>query len=210
MCSLVLIKSYMITFVWAGIFSQEDCEIWRDSFKSVSYVAQKFWQKPVFLKKLQTVWEKHLEFNGASNTLLLENTRYKSLKNDYDNCLAIRAFEPEVEPDGSSYLANLVEPWLLEWIRDPCPLAYIIGLTLFLMLKMICLHWLLITLYRWKAIRIGLSPRKYDVSQLATNIHNFVTTLTYWLMIDIQLLILRPFMVILLFPATCNVYFLTC
>ena len=87
------------------------------------YNAQKFWQKPVFQKKLQTVWEKHPEFN-ASNTLLLEDTHYKSLKNDYDNFLAIRAFEPEVEPDGSSYLVDLVEPWLLEWIRDPCPLAY--------------------------------------------------------------------------------------
>ncbi|MCO5599543.1 hypothetical protein L7F22_053649 [Adiantum nelumboides] len=105
------------------IFSQEDCEIWHDSFKCVLYVGTKFWQKLVFLKKLQRVWEKHPQFN-TSNTILLEDTRYKSLKNDYDNCLLIRSFDPGVEPKGSLYLVDIVEPWLLEWIIAPCPLAY--------------------------------------------------------------------------------------
>ncbi|MCO5561074.1 hypothetical protein L7F22_014695 [Adiantum nelumboides] len=105
------------------IFSQEDCEIWRDSFKCVPYVGVEFWQKPIFLKKLQRVWKKHPQFN-ASNTILLEDTRYKSLKNDYDNCLSIRSFDPGMEREGSLYLTDIVEPWLLEWIRAPCPLAY--------------------------------------------------------------------------------------
>ncbi|MCO5578582.1 hypothetical protein L7F22_032426 [Adiantum nelumboides] len=102
------------------IFSQKDCEIWRDSFKCVLYVGAKFWQKPVFLRR---VWKKHPQFN-SSNTILLEDTRYKSLKIDYDNCLSIHSFDLGVEPEGSSYLVDIVEPWLLEGIRAPCPLAY--------------------------------------------------------------------------------------
>ncbi|MCO5553165.1 hypothetical protein L7F22_006686 [Adiantum nelumboides] len=105
------------------IFSQEDCEIWRDSFKCVPYIDAKFWQKPIFLKKLQRVWGKHPQFN-ASNTILLEDTRYKSLKNDYDNCLFICSFDSGVKPEGSSYLADIIKPWLLEWIRAPYPLFY--------------------------------------------------------------------------------------
>ncbi|MCO5566454.1 hypothetical protein L7F22_020131 [Adiantum nelumboides] len=92
-----------------ALAAREDCEIWRDSFKCVPYVDAKFWQKPVFLKKLRRVWEKHIQFN-ASNTILLEDTRYKSLKNDYDNRLSICSFDLEVELEGSSYLANIVEP----------------------------------------------------------------------------------------------------
>ena len=76
-----------------------------------------------FLEEAADSWEKHPQFN-ASNTMLVEDTCYKSFKNDYLNCLPVRSFEPEVELENSSYLANVVEPWLAEWIRDPCPLAY--------------------------------------------------------------------------------------
>ena len=106
----------------AGIFSQEDCEIWRQSMRDVAFVQGT--DKPVFPKRLRTIWEKHPNFD-ATNTILVDDCRYKSLKNDYENCLAIKSYDPMViEANDQFYLADVILPWLLGWIRDPYPRAY--------------------------------------------------------------------------------------
>lgn len=80
--------------------------------------------KPVFLKKLRTVWARHPQFN-ANNTILVDDCRYKSLKNNYENCLAIRSYEPKVEvPNAPLYLTEYILPWLQRWLHDPFPTAY--------------------------------------------------------------------------------------
>ena len=106
----------------ADIFSQEDCEIWRKSMAEVPFVQGH--DKPVFLKLLWAVWARHPNFD-ASNTILVDDCRYKSLKNNYENCLAIRSYKPMVvEQDNLFYLVDIILPWLLRWIRDPYPTAY--------------------------------------------------------------------------------------
>lgn len=80
--------------------------------------------KEVFLKKLRTVWAKHPQFD-ASNTILVDDCRYKSLKNNYENCLAIRSYEPKVDvPHSPGYMMTRILPWLFGWLKDPYPSAY--------------------------------------------------------------------------------------
>ena len=79
--------------------------------------------KPIFLKLLWIEWERYPKFD-ASNTILLD-CRNKLLKNDYKNCLAIKSYDPMViEANDQFYLADVILPWLLGWIRDPYPRAY--------------------------------------------------------------------------------------
>ena len=80
--------------------------------------------KPVLLKKLRTIWARHPSFD-ASNTILVDDSRYKLLQNNYENCLAIRSYDPlVVEEKYPYYLMDLVWPWLDGWIQDEYPTAY--------------------------------------------------------------------------------------
>ena len=108
----------------ADIISQEDCETWRWSMAEVLHVPQHVLDKPVFLKNLRTVWARHPLFD-ASNTILVDDCRYKSLKNNYENCLAIRSYDPPVvDKDYPFYLLDLILPWLQGWIEDQYPTGY--------------------------------------------------------------------------------------
>ena len=86
-------------------------------------------RKPIFLNKLRMVWARHPQFNG-NNSILVDDCRYKSLKNNYENCLAIRSYKPKVEvpkvevPKAPSYLTEHIFSWLQWWLRDPFPIAY--------------------------------------------------------------------------------------
>lgn len=106
------------------MFSQEHCERWLPSIRDVPSMPVGVGDKPVFLKLLRRVWEKHPSYN-ASTTILVDDCRYKSLKNAYENCLAIRSYEPSYQdPYYPLYLNDLVKPWLQNWIIDPYPTAY--------------------------------------------------------------------------------------
>lgn len=90
----------------------------------VPHVPEHVLNKPVFLKNLRTVWARHPSFD-ASNTILVDDCRYKSLKNNYENCLAIRSYDPlVVDKDYPFYLLHLILPWLQGWIHDRYPTAY--------------------------------------------------------------------------------------
>ena len=90
----------------------------------VPHVANDVLEKPVFLKNLRTIWARHPRFD-ASNTILVDDCRYKSLKNNYENCLAIRSYDPlVVEEAYPFYLMNLILPWLKGWLQDQYPTAY--------------------------------------------------------------------------------------
>lgn len=90
----------------------------------VPHVPDHVLNKPVFLKNLRTVWARHPLFD-ASNTILVDDCRYKSLKNNYENCLAIRSYEPPVvDKDYPFYLLDRILPWLQGWIEDQYPTSY--------------------------------------------------------------------------------------
>lgn len=92
--------------------------------QTIPFLSKDTSNKPVFLKNMKTVWEQHPEFD-ATNTLLVDDSRYKSLKNDYANCLAVRSYWAAVVNDNFPlYLMHEVLPWLLQWIHDTCPTAY--------------------------------------------------------------------------------------
>ncbi len=98
--------------------------MWLSSIHMVPHVTSNVPDKPVFLKLLRTVWAKHPTYD-SSTTILVDDCRYKSLKNDYENCLAIRSYEPTYDdPYYPLYLEHLVKPWLTRWIRDPFPTGY--------------------------------------------------------------------------------------
>ena len=85
---------------------------------------EEFGDKPIFLKLLRRVWRKHPQFNVAT-TLLVDDTRYKSLKNDYESCCCIRSYEPTYyDPQQPKYLMQLIFPWICGWLADKFPTAY--------------------------------------------------------------------------------------
>ena len=74
----------------------------------------------MFLKNLSAVWAKHLEYN-SSNTILIDDARYKSLKNPCENYICPPTFEPEDESQNATYLMNTLLPYINEWMNDPFP-----------------------------------------------------------------------------------------
>lgn len=87
-------------------------------------MSAEYGDKPIFLKLLRTVWKKYPQFN-AQNTILVDDTRYKSLKNDYESCVCIRSYEPKYyDPAKPKYLMDVIFPWLCGWIEDKFPTAY--------------------------------------------------------------------------------------
>ena len=95
------------------MFSQEDCEVWLPNILNVPSVPGEVCDKPIFLKLLRSLWAKNLAFD-ANITILVDDCRYKSLKNDYENCLAIRSYNPMVvEQNDLFYLKDIILPWLL-------------------------------------------------------------------------------------------------
>ena len=90
----------------------------------VPHVANDVLEKPVFLKNLRKIWARHPRFD-ASNTILVDDCRYKSLKNNYENCLAIRSYDPLVVEEACPfYLVDLILHWLKGWLQDQYPTTY--------------------------------------------------------------------------------------
>lgn len=89
----------------------------------VSHLPEHVLDKLVFMKNLRKMWARHPLFD-ASNTILVDDYRYKSLKNNYENCLAIRSYNPPVDKDYPFYLVDLILPWLQGWIQDQYPTVY--------------------------------------------------------------------------------------
>ncbi|KAI5069653.1 hypothetical protein GOP47_0015954 [Adiantum capillus-veneris] len=92
--------------------------------KDVAGLLGQFGDKPIFLKLLRRVWHKHPQFNEAS-TLLVDDTRYKSLKNDYESCSYIQTYEPNYyDPNKPKYLMDVVLQWITRWLDEKFPTSY--------------------------------------------------------------------------------------
>lgn len=106
------------------MLSQEDCEVWLPNILDVPGMPGEVGDKPIFLKLLRSLWAKHWSFD-TSTTILVDDYRYKSLKNDYKDFLAIRSYElTYLDPYYPLYLKDLVHPLLEDWIFAPHPIAY--------------------------------------------------------------------------------------
>ena len=80
--------------------------------------------KPLFLKCLQDFWLYFLEFT-ESNTLLVDDTRYKSMLNKWECCICPPSFDPEDDDQDPNYLTITLLPWLERWSVSENPTQYV-------------------------------------------------------------------------------------
>ena len=56
---------------------------------------------------------------------VVDDRGYKLMKNDYENCLAVRSYEPNYHDSRHPlYLQDLIEPQLIDQIQDAYSIAY--------------------------------------------------------------------------------------
>lgn len=70
--------------------------------------------KPIFLKCLMDFWLHHSKFN-AKNTMLVDDTRYKSMLNPWECCTCPPSFDPEEDDQDPHFLTTTLLPWLTRW-----------------------------------------------------------------------------------------------
>lgn len=80
-------------------------------------------RKEVFFKCLEDFWRVYIEFNSDS-TLLVDDTRYKSLLNPPGTWLCPPSFDPVDTSESPNYLLCTLFPWLVKWTISPSPGAY--------------------------------------------------------------------------------------
>ena len=55
----------------------------------------------------------------------MDDSRYKSLKNDYESCLCVCSYEPYYyDPRAPLYMMDVIYLWLTGWIKDSFPTMY--------------------------------------------------------------------------------------
>ena len=79
--------------------------------------------KPIFCKRLSNLWETYPNFN-SDNTLLVDDTRYKSMLNPWHTCISPPSFEPEDKEADPFFLTNILMPWLMQWEASKNPAKY--------------------------------------------------------------------------------------
>lgn len=86
------------------------------NFKCVPSAPESLWQKPIFLKNLSVVWDKLPEYN-AQNTMLVDDSRYKCLRNPEHTYVCPEGFDPEDVNQDPKYLTKVMLPWLYRWAQ---------------------------------------------------------------------------------------------
>lgn len=113
-----------ITTCWPGlervffyrIMSQEGCQQASFTMADVSKVAvSKDSGKPIFLKCLSDFWAVTKGQYHANNTLLVDDSRYKSMQNPWHYCICPTSFDPEDPDQDPNYMMSTLLPWLLRW-----------------------------------------------------------------------------------------------
>ncbi|MCO5584017.1 hypothetical protein L7F22_037936 [Adiantum nelumboides] len=77
----------------------------------------------LFFKPLHHVWNKFLEYD-SSRTLLVDDSRYKNMRNVWDNCISPPTFDTLDEDQHPDYLTRTLLPWLCRWALTPNSLEY--------------------------------------------------------------------------------------
>ena len=81
-------------------------------------------RKPIFLKCLEDVWCYEPEFT-EENTLLVDDTRYKTMLNPWHCCICPTTFDLEDAGQDPYFLTGNLLPWLLKWRASPTPRQYV-------------------------------------------------------------------------------------
>ena len=82
-------------------------------------------RKPIFLKCLEVLWRAHPTLN-ANNTLLIHDTRYKSICNPWHCCICPGTFDPEDNDQDPYFLTNTLFHWLVNYSIANNPKEYVI------------------------------------------------------------------------------------
>ncbi|MCO5550354.1 hypothetical protein L7F22_003838 [Adiantum nelumboides] len=110
------------TYYFRYLFSDWQCEKW-SYFEEIAKAPRGFASKPVFFKSLHHVWNKFPEYD-SSRTLLVDDSRYKNMRNVWDNCICPLTFDPLDEDQDPDYLTRTLLPWLCRWALTPNFLEY--------------------------------------------------------------------------------------
>ena len=109
-------------YYFRALFSQQQCEKW-SYFEEIPQTPIDLRDKPVFFKPLYHVWRRFREYDEAW-TLLVDDTRYKNMRNNWDNCICPPTFDPMNEEQDPDYLTRTLLPWLCRCVLTPNALDY--------------------------------------------------------------------------------------
>lgn len=110
------------TYYFRDLFSDWQCEKW-SYFEEIAEAPRNLAGKPLYFKPLCHVWKKFPEYD-SSRTLLVDDSRYKNMRNDWDNCICPPTFDPLDENQDPDYLTRTLLPWLCRWALTPNSLEY--------------------------------------------------------------------------------------
>lgn len=82
-------------------------------------------RKPIFLKCLEDIWCNELVEFTEENTLLVDDTRYKSMLNPYHCCICPPSFDPEDAEQAPMFLLETLLPWLMRWRVSKTPRDFV-------------------------------------------------------------------------------------
>ncbi|MCO5553299.1 hypothetical protein L7F22_006820 [Adiantum nelumboides] len=119
---LVLRTCWPDIYYFRDIFSNWQCEKW-SYFEDIVGIPRDLAGKAVFFKPLYHVWNKFSEYD-SSRTLLVDDSRYKNMRNVWDNCICPPTFDPLNEDQGPDYLTRTLLAWLCRWALTPNSLDY--------------------------------------------------------------------------------------
>lgn len=110
------------SYYFKALFSQQQCEKW-SYFEEIPHTPIDLRDKPVFFKPLYQVWRQFPKYD-EDRTLLVDDTRYKNMRNNWDNCICPPTFDPLNEEQDPYYLTRTLLPWLCRWVLTPNALDY--------------------------------------------------------------------------------------
>ena len=110
------------SYYFRALFSQKQCEKW-SYFEEIPNTPIELRDKPVFFKPLCEVW-RWLPKYDESRTLLVDDSTYKNMRNNWDNCICPPTFDPMNEEQDPDYLTRTLLPWLCRWVLTPNALNY--------------------------------------------------------------------------------------
>ncbi|MCO5612845.1 hypothetical protein L7F22_067116 [Adiantum nelumboides] len=110
------------TYYFTYLFLDWKCEKW-SYFEEIAKAPRDLASKPVFFKPLHHVWNKFPEYD-SSRILLVDDSRYKNMRNVWDNCICPPTFDPLDEDQDPDYLTRTLLPWLCRWALTPDSLEY--------------------------------------------------------------------------------------
>ncbi|MCO5571966.1 hypothetical protein L7F22_025717 [Adiantum nelumboides] len=110
------------TYYFRDLFSNWQCEKW-SYFEEIAGASRDLAGKPLFFEPLYHDWNTFPNYD-SSWTLLVDDSRYKNMRNVWDNYICPPTFDPLSEDQDPDYLMHTLLPWLCRWALTPNSLEY--------------------------------------------------------------------------------------